>query len=273
MSTIELSKRQRQPEGLDIESIARADGCRIISSDRRRPAAGSFGGARKLGISVCSGCLVGCVYCAANRRRFFRPLSAWEIVDQAVILESLSPEIKPEDFMETKISFKEMGDPLLNPENVLQAIDSLTAINPKFRFIVSTSAPRVDRSFYEALAERLKNSRIRLCFSCQTTSNLERAELSPKIQMLIFEEIAELARQWPGDPVTLDFIIIDGFTYDVGRLAEWFDPQRVFIKINHFDSNEFVRAAGLRDAPPEQVAEFKAALSAQGFRWAERLRP
>lgn len=259
------------PDGKGLKLAATSDDAHVLAVDKRFFDKLEQRRKRKLCVSVCSGCSVGCVYCFTNGLKKFRPLSAEEIVEQVAWLEKLSPA-NGEEFDEVKITFKEMGDPLLNPDNVLEAIRRLTSINPKFHFIVSTSAPFINQQFYDQLAEQAAHSQIRLTFSCHTTSNMERQELHPKMPMLILEEIAEIVKRWPGERVTLNFIIIDGYTYDADKLARLFDPARVFIKLNFFDDNKFVRAAGLKTGTPEQKEKFAAELKALGFSLAERHR-
>ncbi len=273
MTVLELLKRQTLEDGQGIMLRAKLDGAEILAVDKRRPATADTKSLRKLCVSVCSGCAIGCIYCFTNGRHHYRPLTATEIIEQVEALIKFAPETALTDFAETKITFKEMGDPLLNPQAVLATIDHLTTVKSDFHFIVSTAAPQLNLWFYEALAQRLKTNRIRLCFSCHTTSTEERLRLNPKMKMLDLKQISEQVRKWPGLPVTLNFIVIDGFTYDLDRLAELFDPNRVFIKLNYFDDNEFVRKAGLKNATPECVAKLEQELTARGYQWSQRLRP
>lgn len=273
MTVLELLKQKTLEDGQGILLRAKLDDAQILAVDKRRPATADTKSLRKLCVSVCSGCAIGCIYCFTNSRHNFRPLSAMEIIEQVEALIELAPEVSLTDFTETKITFKEMGDPLLNPQAVLKAIDYLTTMNPDFHFIVSTAAPQLNLWFYEALAQRLKTSRIRLCFSCHTTSNAERLRLNPKMKMLNLDQISAEVLKWTGPPITLNFIVIDGFTYDVDRLMKLFDPKQVFIKLNYFDDNEFVRRAGLKNASPERIAELEQELTAHGYNWSQRIRP
>jgi adenine C2-methylase RlmN of 23S rRNA A2503 and tRNA A37 len=183
-----------------------------------------------------------------------------ELAKLGLVGKNLSPD-------ETEIIFDQMGDPLLNPEQVVQAIKRLTNLDSSFRFVVSTTAPQRNWAFYKVMADLAKSAQIRLCFSCHTTSNLERRRLYPKMPMLILEEIADIVKVWPTPPVILSFIVMDRFTYDVARLAKLFSPDRVIIELNQLENNEFVRAQGLNNADSAQVEKFIADLTASGFGW------
>jgi len=72
-------------------------------------------------ISSQAGCALGCVFCATGRMGFRRDLSAVEIAGQVRELVLAGPAPKP-----TNVVFMGMGEPLLNLDRVLLAIEALT---------------------------------------------------------------------------------------------------------------------------------------------------
>lgn len=118
---------------------------------------------RKIGVSLSSGCNVGCIYCFTNNMKY-RPLSKKEIIFQAEhILSNRSFEDKYyETKIDTKISFKQMGDPLLNPSNTIDAIIELYEKHPDFQYVVSTCGPKTDDYpvFLNSLKKLLKKEQM-----------------------------------------------------------------------------------------------------------------
>ena len=231
----------------------------------------SFDGSfkRKIGVSLSTGCGVGCIYCFTNGLSFFRPLSVEEIVEQVDNVLRVIPE--EEVFDEIKVSFKQMGDPLLNPDNTIEAIRLLHQKFQNFSFVVSTSAPNINRYFFDKL-QQLQDLGldIRLQYSCHTTSDAERQSLSPKLPMMTLEEISQVANNWRGNLVTLNFVLFKGFSYSVSELRKLFDPSKVFIKVNYLDDNCQLRKNNLSDLDKADVKEFVQSLSDVGFNFSFR---
>ena len=75
-------------------------------------------------LSTQVGCAVGCAFCATGLEGFRRNLSAGEIVGQVL---DITHEVRQEDpdFQVTNIVFMGMGEPLLNYDQVLKAIQLL----------------------------------------------------------------------------------------------------------------------------------------------------
>jgi len=70
-------------------------------------------------VSCMIGCPVGCKFCATGQMKFKRGLKTNEIIDQVLYFGRL---LKKENMKITNIVFMGMGEPLLNLENVLEAI-------------------------------------------------------------------------------------------------------------------------------------------------------
>ncbi len=92
-------------------------------------------------ISSQVGCSLDCAFCATGRMDRVRNLNYDEIVDQVVKLNELS--LKYHDQKLTNIVFMGMGEPLLNYNNTLKAIEKITApdalaMSPR-RITVSTA--------------------------------------------------------------------------------------------------------------------------------------
>jgi len=75
-------------------------------------------------VSTQVGCAVGCAFCATGLEGFRRNLSVGEIVGQVLDITHYVRQEDP-DFLVTNIVFMGMGEPLLNYDQVLQAIQLL----------------------------------------------------------------------------------------------------------------------------------------------------
>ncbi|MBI4879589.1 MAG: 23S rRNA (adenine(2503)-C(2))-methyltransferase RlmN [Planctomycetes bacterium] len=89
------------------------------------------------GVSVCLssqvGCPIGCCFCASGRDGLVRNLEAHEIVEQVVHARRVDPEVD-------RLVVMGIGEPLLNAERLLRALDILreeSGIGPR-RMVVST---------------------------------------------------------------------------------------------------------------------------------------
>lgn len=219
---------------------------------------------KKIGVSVCSGCKIGCIYCFTRGIEQFKSLLVEEILQQVEIAEDLPSSEVPID--ETKISYKQMGDPLLNQDNMILAIEKLYQLYPEYLHVVSTSAAKLDKGFFERLAFlSLEDVPLRLQFSCHTTSDEERASLSPNQEMMTLAKIATVVNSWPTGKVTLNFVMLAGYTYNADTLIQLFDTRKTFIKVNWLDYNVFIEEKNLRDRDNVQVQVFSQNLQNAGF--------
>jgi len=108
---------------------------------------------------------------------------------------------------------------------------------------------------------------IRLQFSLHTTRDEERESLSPRVKMMTIGQIGEIVKNWHGSPVTLNMVMMTGFTYSVSALQAVFPVAKVFVKLNYLDVNEFTRMEKLADASRGEVARFAARLKTAGFQF------
>jgi 23S rRNA (adenine2503-C2)-methyltransferase len=115
--------------GLTEKALHRlADGALVESVLMHYPARGSQRERHTLCISSQAGCAVGCPFCATGELGFGRDLEVAEIVDQ---VRFASRRLVTRGQRLTNIVFMGMGEPLLNLDSVLAAIE---ALNDRRRF-------------------------------------------------------------------------------------------------------------------------------------------
>ena len=90
-----------------------------------------------IGVSVMSGCPVGCKFCATGQMKGYRNLTADEIVNQ-VWFAVTKAGFNPLHSKEFKINYTRMGEPFLNIEAVKEAIERISEIYPDAHHYVST---------------------------------------------------------------------------------------------------------------------------------------
>ena len=121
-------------------------------------------------ISSQVGCSMGCKFCATAKRGFIRNLSVYEIIDQILTIQR---DLK---LKVTNVVFMGQGEPLLNYDNVLKAIDF---INDELQI----SKRRITLSTCGIIPKINKLAQIdfqpTLAVSLHGTSHLSRASIMP----------------------------------------------------------------------------------------------
>ena len=161
---------------------------------------------RTLCISSQVGCPMGCAYCATGKMGFIRNLTSAEIVDQ---LLKVTADYNPDKRI-TNIVFMGMGEPLLNYDNVIDAIkifQSENAFGFGSRKINLSTVGVVDKM--RQLAET--ELRVKLALSLCST----REEISSKFQpnakdiksrVNALKYYSHRATRW----VTIEFVMMSG---------------------------------------------------------------
>jgi 23S rRNA (adenine2503-C2)-methyltransferase len=115
--------------GLTEKALHRlADGALVESVLMHYPARGSQRERHTLCTSSQAGCAVGCPFCATGELGFTRDLETAEIVDQ---VRHAARRLAADGRRLTNVVFMGMGEPLLNLDRVLAAVD---ALNDRRRF-------------------------------------------------------------------------------------------------------------------------------------------
>jgi 23S rRNA (adenine2503-C2)-methyltransferase len=218
---------------------------------------------RTLCISTQVGCALGCAFCATATLKLKRNLAPAEIVDQYM----RAREICKTDI--TNIVFMGMGEPMLNYDNVMKAVDILT--NPEIGLItpkhitLSTAGivPGIIRMADEA-------KQIKLALSLHGTTQGQREAIMPIANKYSLKELGDALEYYyrkTKKPITFEYILFDGFNdtmEDVMRLAKI--TRRFPSKVNviPFHTIEFTApegiSASLKPAPESTFHAFIKAL-------------
>lgn len=211
------------------------------------------------------GCSLDCNFCATARLKRMRNLHPDEIFDQVV---AIMEEAKT--FFErplTNIVFMGMGEPLLNYNNVLIAIEKITSpeglgISPK-RITLSTVG--VVKMIRKLADDEVK---FNLAVSLHSAINETRSRLMPINETNPVEELADALKYWyfkTKRKVTYEYVIWEGINDDekhARALAKFCKiiPSKVnLIQYNPIEEGEF------RQASAEKVAMYIGVLEESGI--------
>ncbi|MFO8009998.1 MAG: 23S rRNA (adenine(2503)-C(2))-methyltransferase RlmN [Dehalococcoidia bacterium] len=164
---------------------------------------------RTVCVSSQVGCAFGCPLCATGASGFERNLTSAEIIDQVLYF---SRRLKAEERELSNVVFMGMGEPLVNFDQVWQAIERITAprlVNLGARHItISTSgiAPGIKK-----LAK--KKQQVGLAVSLHAPNDRLRDDLVPPNRMYPLENLLSACRDYTGATnrrVSFEYAIIRG---------------------------------------------------------------
>ncbi|MGE4346703.1 MAG: 23S rRNA (adenine(2503)-C(2))-methyltransferase RlmN, partial [Flavobacteriaceae bacterium] len=160
------------------------------------------------------GCSLDCKFCATARLKRMRNLNPDEIYDQVVTIDRQSR--KNHNRPLSNIVFMGMGEPLMNYNNVMKAIDKITSdeglgMSPK-RITVSTSG--VSKMIKKMADDEVK---FKLAVSLHSAIEEIRNEIMPFTKNFPLTELKEALQYWYSktkSKVTYEYVIWKGINDD-----------------------------------------------------------
>ena len=231
-------------DGLSIETVG------IPSGDR-------------LTVCVSSqvGCSMACRFCATGKGGLQRSLAVHEIVDQVLSVREAMGR-RP-----SHVVFMGMGEPLLNSEAVLAAIDCLCrdlGMAQRQITVSTVGVPRTLPTLAERALDRLGRAQFTLAVSLHAPNQQLREELIPTAHAYPIEELLDDCRHYvaiTGRRVSFEYVLL-GSINDQPRHAEalagllrGFQSHVNLIPYNPIEEEEFQRPS------PAAVEAFRTALS------------
>ena len=192
-------------------------------------------------ISSQVGCALDCSFCSTGRQGFSRNLSVAEILSQVWLANLLLDEEKKPGRKITNVVLMGMGEPLLNFENVMKAIDIMLDDFAyglsKRRVTVSTAGvvPAMDR-----LADRHD---VQLAISLHATRDDLRDDLVPINKKYNLEQLIDACRRFmakrsPRSRLTIEYVMLAGVNdakQDAEELIEILQDIPVLINLIPFN--------------------------------------
>lgn len=218
--------------------------------------------------SVQSGCPVGCRFCGSGDY-FVRNLTADEIVAQVEYSLGMTG-VDPNKIGKLQIMYMSMGEPLINLEQVLIAIQRLIEQWPNAAHLISTTAPDIGKSGYDSLVRFAEeHSQVGLQFSVHESTDEARNKLIPFKAKLTLEQISEVGWMFAkrtGRKAFFNYCAHDGNVgeEDATRIRTLFDPYYFNATISVIcERNEGLPATN--EHQRNLATEFSAKLVERGF--------
>lgn len=238
----------RLHDGLVVESV-------LIPTETRTTAC----------VSSQVGCSLDCNFCATARLKRMRNLGPDEIYDQVVAIDQESRLYHNRPL--SNIVFMGMGEPLMNYNNVMKAIDMITSdeglgMSPK-RITVSTSG--VSKMIKKMADDEVK---FKLAVSLHSAVEEIRNHIMPFTKSFPLPELREALEYWyrkTKSKVTYEYVVWRGINDDkksIDALVKFckYVPCKVnLIEYNPIDDGEFQQAA------PEAIDAYIKALENAGI--------
>jgi 23S rRNA (adenine2503-C2)-methyltransferase len=227
-------------DGLSIETVG------IPSADR-------------LTVCVSSqvGCPMACRFCATGKGGLQRSLAVHEIVDQVLSIREAM------DRRPTHVVFMGMGEPLLNIEAVLAAIDCLCrdlGMAQRQITVSTVGVPNTLPTLAERSLDRLGRAQFTLAVSLHAPDQALREELIPTARAYPIEHILDDCRRYvalTGRRVSFEYILLGGLNDSprqaeaLARLLRGFQSHVNLIAYNPIEEEDFQRPT------PERVEAFR----------------
>src|SRR5574344_1505832 len=211
------------------------------------------------------GCAVNCSFCPTGKRGFIRNLTYKEIVEQVLTIQ------RDTGLKITNVVFMGQGEPLLNLDNVLEALD---IFNNNFqigarRITISTSGivPQINK-----LAE--KNLQSTLAISLHASNHAVRKELMQIEEKYPIDEVIKSLKHYvdkTGRRITVEYILIKGLNCTLESAKELANLLRTLkCNINLIPYNPVVKT-GYEKPSNNDIMKFKYLLEQSGKKVTVRL--
>jgi len=210
------------------------------------------------------GCALKCSFCATGTLGFTRHLRFWEIIDQYVLMNRRAVETFGIPI--SNIVLMGMGEPLLNYDNVLKAIDILTSTNGN-----GLSPSRITLSTVGITAGIRKLAddgfRANLAVSLHVADNDKRSLLIPVNQTNTLQELQDALRYYvekTNQRITIEYVLLDKINdslEDAEKLCRFCKAFPIKINIIEYNTTDIP----FQPATPEKKSAFVAHLESKNL--------
>ncbi|MFI3318302.1 MAG: 23S rRNA (adenine(2503)-C(2))-methyltransferase RlmN [Rikenellaceae bacterium] len=209
-------------------------------------------------ISSQVGCRMGCKFCATARQGLVRSLTAGEILNQFASL--------PEHDGLTNIVFMGMGEPLDNIDNLLKALEVLTA---EWGYAWSPSRITVSTAgVIPALKRLLDESSVHIAISLHNPYSDERREIMPIERAYPIADVMELLRGYDFTRqrrLSFEYILMSGMNnspHHIREICRLLDGVKARLNIIRFHK---IPSSPYFSPPMEKMTTFRDTLTAKGI--------
>ncbi len=210
------------------------------------------------------GCSLSCKFCATGYMDRARNLDAAEIYDQVVQIKDQAREYYKKPL--TNIVFMGMGEPLLNYQNVLTAIDHITSPQG---LGMSSKRITVSTAGISKMIARLGDDQVKfnLALSLHAANDEKRDKIMPINQSNSLQALAHALNHYyraTGNEITFEYIVFYDFNdtlKDAEELLKF--TRKVPSKVNLIEYNPIEKASFL-NTEKDRLQQFAAFLERHG---------
>ena len=213
------------------------------------------------------GCSLDCKFCATARLKRMRNLTPDEIVDQVVEADKQSREFYGHPL--TNIVFMGMGEPLLNYDNVMQAVEKITSEKAlgmaARRITISTSGiPKNIRRMAD------ENAKVGLAVSLHSAIDEIRTQIMPvNKRQGGLKELLSALQYWyqkTKRKITFEYLVFKGINDDEKSIKALVDfAKKVPSKVNLIEYKPIDDTDRFQQADDAVLEAYKAALNKAGI--------
>lgn len=256
---IKVDEMQRSGDGTIKNAIKLHDGLVVesvlIPTQKRTTAC----------VSSQVGCSLNCSFCATARLKKMRNLNPDEIYDQVLAIDQQSRHYFHHPL--SNIVFMGMGEPLLNYENVLLAIDKITSpegmgMSPSRITLSTVGLPKMIRKLAD------DGVKFKLAVSLHSAIDEVRTSMMPVNASSNLAELLESLQYWyraTKRQVTFEYVVwkdINDKQKDIDALVYY--CKRVPSKVNLIEYNA-IEEDGFEQASPESIQKYVSALESNNI--------
>ena len=221
-------------------------------------------------ISSQVGCTLNCSFCSTGKQGFNRDLSVAEIISQLwIAARTLSKNDGEHDYSVTNIVMMGMGEPLMNFDNVVPAMDIMMddlAYGLSRRKVTLSTSGVVPRIY-----DLLEQSGVSLAVSLHSPNDLLRNELVPINKKYNIDELLEAcklyAEKGPHKQITFEYTLMSEVNDSpeiAEELAQLFKSREVPAKINLIPFNPYP-GTPYKKPSNNRIHRFRAVVQEHGF--------
>ncbi len=216
------------------------------------------------------GCALGCAFCATGKLGFKRNLSADEILSQVLFF---ARRLKKQSERVDNVVFMGMGEPFMNTENVLTAIEMLNdkdGLNIAARSI-SLSTCGIPSGIRELIKFPLQ---INLALSLHSPTDELRKELMPIARKYSLRHIFDALKDYMSEKnrkIMIEYIMIEDVNDSAAQgdkladLLEELPKHLVMINLIPYNPTEAGKATKYKPSPANKINFFKNVLGRRGY--------
>lgn len=205
-------------------------------------------------ISSQAGCPLHCAFCRTGSLGFVRDLEVREIVSQVLAAQQTAEENGEKI---TNIVFMGMGEPLINFDNV---IDAISILMDDFGFNFSNRKITVSTSgIADRIVELGVRTKVNLALSLHAVNDEKRSKIMPVNKKYPLSVLLKAVDEYPiqRKMVVLEYVMLKGFNdtpedaFALAKIAKRLDAKVNIIPFNTFDGAKF------EPTPMKKILDFQ----------------